>query len=136
MPNPGVDIGGKLAENEVTRLLAIAKEIGIKEEDFAEMVERLKKEEASAINRAGLKRQFEYIFQTYGPAVEFVKKARKRILDQMKDYAPPGKLVECGLCGETEFRSRAKRHGERWACEECAKLHEEATEKALKRANS
>jgi formylmethanofuran dehydrogenase subunit E len=130
----GPDIAGKVAEREIKELVAIAAEVGIGQEDFAEMVADLKKEEAQAINNSGLQRQLEYIFSTYGPAVEFVKRAKRRVLENMKDYAPPGKLIQCAACGETEFRSRAHRAGEGWSCADCWAINDLARAKAEERA--
>jgi hypothetical protein len=131
---PGPDINRKLAEHvaerDIKELLALAEEVGVGPEDFAEMVEGLKREEAVLINGAGLRRQLEYVFSTHGPAVEMVKRAKKGILDNMKDYAPPGKLVQCSSCGETEFRSRAKRSGEGWSCTGCWAINDAARDRA------
>jgi formylmethanofuran dehydrogenase subunit E len=134
MPDPD-NIGKKLAEYEIKRILALAAELGITPEDFADEVLRLKKEEAQSKNNAGLQAQLEYIFSTYGDSVDFVKKAKKRVTDTMKDYAPPGKLVQCASCGETEFRSRAHRAGEGYACEECWRVNDMARKKAEERIN-
>jgi hypothetical protein len=112
-------IGERLARREIEELLALAGEVGLGPEDFAGTVESLKKEEAAALNAAGLRRQLEYIFATYGPSAEMAQRAKRRVLEDMMDYAPPGKLVQCSKCKKTEFRSRAKRDGEGWACKGC-----------------
>lgn len=125
-----INLAEKFAEREVSELLALAADVGIGPEDFSEEVERLKREEAALVNQAGLRRQLEYIFGTYGPAVEMVRRAKKAIMDNMKDYAPPGKLVQCAACGDTEFRSRAHRVGEGWSCAECWAVNDAARARA------
>jgi formylmethanofuran dehydrogenase subunit E len=83
-----------------------------------DVVEGLKKEEATAINNSGVHRQIAYILDAYGPAM--LRDARERVEEKIRDDPCARGMTLCCECGEMEFSERATETGQSHLCEKCA----------------
>jgi len=114
-----------LLEFHVARLSRLATEHGVGDDALKGQVEAAKAEEAADLNKSGLASQVRYLMESRaraaGRGAEGIEEARRMVMDDMKDYVAPGKLVECSECGTDEFRSIAVLHGQRFLCEDCAR---------------
>jgi hypothetical protein len=89
---------------------------------FNEMVFTAKKSEGHAINRAGLRRQIEYLVSTYPLMPSAMEKAAEELEGAILDNARRGKTVSCSICGAAEFESKAFIHGrQQYICRRCHK---------------
>lgn len=107
-------------QTAIDSLLKLAQDAGITETSFEEEVIAKKKFEAQQINRAGMRRQIEYIMSEYGTL--HTEQGIDRIERIIIDNARRGKTVECSDCGEIEFLSRAHVHNrQQYCCQRCHK---------------
>jgi hypothetical protein len=101
IPPPATDPRQTLID-EMTKL-AEACDVG---KAFDEDILDAKRHEAQAINRAGIRRQIEFIVSTYPPGL--TEQAIDKIEGTILDNAKRGQTVACNLCGGVEFEAKAK----------------------------